>query len=139
MSSKRIIRFKYTDYVLKCRKQVSKHSDLDTVGATDISTMINMMISRGELDKFMREKSLEAIRQSSNADLTEEEISILNIKHLDKVDVNTQYNKLRARVLDYIERNNKSKFNTQQTNIQQSNTNIQQSNTAPGVGDTNPV
>lgn len=114
MSKNRFIRFKYADYKLKCVKQVNKHSDLDTVGTTDISTMINMMISRGELDKFMREKSLEVIRQSSNSDLTEEEISILNLKHLDKVDVNTQYNRLRARVLKKIEEFNATKNKTQQ-------------------------
>ena len=112
MSKNRIIRFKYTDYTLKCRKQVSKHTELDTVGTTDISTMINMMISRGELDKFLREKSYEALRNYSSSDVTDEEISILNLKHLDKVDVNTQYNKLRARVLKTIEDIKKSKDNT---------------------------
>lgn len=115
MSNKRIFKFKYTDYVLKCRKQVSKHTDLDTVGTTDISTMINMMISRGELDKFMREKSLESIRNYSNIDLTDEEISILNLKNLDKVDVNTQYNKLRARVLKRVNDLNAAKNKTQQS------------------------
>lgn len=132
MAKNRIIRFKYTDYTLKCRKQVCKHSDLDTVGATDISTMINMMISRGELDKFLREKSLESIRQYSNNDLTDEEISILNIKHLDKVDVNTQYNKLRARILQTVDNIKNSKLNTQQTNTQQANT-------TAAAGDTNPA
>ena len=109
MSKNRIIRFKYTDYQLNCRKQVNKHTELDTVGTTDISTMINMMISRGELDKFMREKSLEALRSQINADITDEEISILNLKHLDKVDVNTQYNKLRVRFLQTVENLKKSK------------------------------
>lgn len=109
MSNNRIIRFRYTDYSLSCRKQISKHSEVDTLGTCDISTTINMMISRGELDKFLRERSLEAIRNYSNSDVTDEEISILNLKHLDKVDVNTQYNKLRARVLNTIEKIQRSK------------------------------
>lgn len=115
MSNNRIIRFKYTDYNLKCRKQISKHTDLDTVGSTDLSTMINIMISRGELDKFLREKSYEAFRNHINSDITDEEISILNLKNLDKVDVNTAYNKLRARVLKTIEDIKNSKDNLSNT------------------------
>ena len=135
MSKNRIIKFKYTDYILNCRKQVCKHTELDTVGTTDISTMINMMISRGELDKFMREKSLEALRSQINADITDEEISILNLKHLDKVDVNTQYNKLRARFLQTVENLKKSKDAASGATA----SGPAVDNTNPAVDNTNPV
>lgn len=101
--NERFITFKYSDYKHKSVIQSNKHSDVDTVGVIDISTMINQMISRGELDKFMREQSLINFRNITNQDLTDEDISILNIKHLDRVDVNTHYNKLRARVLRTIQ------------------------------------
>lgn len=101
MSSRKTF-FNYFTYKTPVVIQQDKTSELDTVGSESISESINRMLARGELDKFLREKELETFRNSISSDITDEEISILNIKHLDKVDVNTAYNKLRARVLSQV-------------------------------------
>ena len=102
MKKKRFIIFDYADYEHKCCRQRNKWSEVDTVGSEKLSDTINRMISQGELAKFMREQSLNSFREQYSNPLTEEDISILNLKHLDRYEVDTAYNRLRARVLKHI-------------------------------------
>lgn len=116
----RIKKFNYNTYKHQHEVQVNKHTELDTVGTSTLSEQINMFIARGELDKFMREQELNNIRASINevSEFTDEEISILNIKHLDRHEVNTAYNRLRLRVLKEVEKF-KAQQNVNLTNNQQ--------------------
>ncbi len=88
------VRFSPSGYKVRYSKQVIKTSELDTVGSSSISEDINRMLARGELDKFLRETSLQTFRSNMQGDLSSEDVSILNVKHADLYDLNTYYNKL---------------------------------------------
>lgn len=82
------------NYLHSYSRQCCKKSELDTIGTSSISEDINRMLARGELDKFLREAQLDAFRNDMKQSLSDDDLSILNVRHADLYDLNTYYNKI---------------------------------------------
>lgn len=117
-------------YVHSNEEQVNKDSELDIIGSVSISEQVTMMLARGELDKFLKEQSLNNFRDIVNNDITDDDISILNIKHIDRHDLNTHFNKIRSfyktKAEEFIAQQ-LSKENTQPSETVTSDTKVSQS------------
>lgn len=92
----RFILINSRNYILSVSEQLNTSSELETVGVESVSQLVNRLLAYGEYNQFIRDKTLENLKEFTSQPLTDEDISILNCKHKDKADLDSYYNKLRV-------------------------------------------